>query len=206
MEEFDIVELLKYLKKRIVLMIIIFIVVVLGGMAYSKFNASPMYKSIATILITDDESFNSETSYHELNKDLVNTYVQLLKSDFILNQTIENLELNIEVEEKYNNLLVDSVNGSQVINIEVINASKSEAANIANEVVNVFDENLETFYQNKRLILLSDAVEAEKPYNINYKGDLKKYIIFGLLLSFGIVFIIFYGKSIIEELKNNKQK
>ena len=50
------------------------------------------------------------------------------------------------------------------------------------------------------------AEEAESPYNINIFKDLLIYLLVGIVISFGIIFVIFYFDTTIKSVEEIENK
>ena len=145
MEEINLKELFNYFKNRIVLILIIVLVVVLFGSIYSLFLKVPVYESMSSIVLVSDEGQaggNSSSSYSQtdaqLNKNLVSTYSEIVKSRRIAESVIKNLSLNYSVDELLEEVKVTNSDNTEIIKISVIDKDRGLAADIANEIVKVF--------------------------------------------------------------------
>ena len=133
METIDIKEMLDYFKSKISIIILITVVVGIIGCVYGLFIQVPVYKSSAKIVLISDSSemTNNEIS---LNKNLVGTYTEIIKSKRVLNQVIDNLGLDYSYSKLYGNVEVSSVTNTEVIVITVTDTDKTLAKDITNEI------------------------------------------------------------------------
>ena len=111
MEELDVKDFFKYIiSKQIIIILCIFLVVILGCIYTFKLKV-PKYKSNTTIVLTTENKSNSAITQNDLtlNKSLVLTYSEIVKSKKVLNQVIKNLDLNMTVEQLNSMISVQSV-------------------------------------------------------------------------------------------------
>ncbi len=213
MEEINLKELFAYFKARILLILIIILMVLLCGSIYSLFLKVPLYKSTSSIVLVNDSgeaSSNNNTSYNQtdaqLNKSLVDTYSEIVKSRRIAEPVIKNLSLNYSVSELLSEVKVTTTTNTEIIKISVIDKDKGLAADIANEIVKVLGEEIKTIYKLQNVSVIDKAVEADYPDNINYIKEFIIYVLAGIVLSCAIIFIVYYFDTTIksaEEIENN---
>lgn len=206
MEEIDLKELLSYFRSKIVWIIAIVIIVVGVGNIYTILTRVPMYQSNTTIvLVSENQNETYNSTELQMNKNLVSTYSEIIKSRKVLEQVIKNLNLNYSVGELSKNINVSAVTNTELIRISVGNSKASVATKIANEIANVFSEEIQKIYKLNNVSIVDVAVNASKPYNVNYIKDNIIYVAIGLVLSCGLIFINFYFDTTIktsEEIEN----
>lgn len=206
MEEIDLKELLDYFKSKWLLIISAIILAIGFGNLYTIFTRVPLYKSDTTIVLVSEnqnESYNS--SELQLNKNLVGTYSEIIKSRRVLEPVIENLGLEYNYTELKSNVNVSSVTNAEIIRITVGDKDAQVATSIANEIANVFSIEVQKIYKLNNVSVVDKAVDSIKPYNINYIKDNVIYAGIAIMLSCGIIFIKFYFDTTIktgEEIEN----
>ncbi len=201
MEEIDLKDLFDYFKGKISWIIISIAIALVIGNIYTMFTRVPYYKSSTSlVLVSEHGSDNStyNTSEQQLNKNLVSTYSEIIKSKMVLNTVISNLGLNYTATELQNNIMVSSVSNTEVIRISVSDADSNLAAQIADETANVFVQEVNKFYKLNNVTVLDKAEVALKPYNVNYVKDNIIYFLVGLIISCGVIFIFFYFDTTIK--------
>ena len=208
MEEINLKELIDYIKARVVLILFILLFVVVLGSTYSLFFKTPKYRSATTlVLVSDNGEASTQTTQTDvnLNKSLVPTYSEIIKTDAVMKQVIKNLALDYTPAYLKSNVTVSTVNNTEIIKVVVTDPDKSLAADIANEIVKVFSNQIKSIYKLQNVSQIDVAAEAGSPYNINIVKDLVIYILIGLVLSFGLVFVIFYFDTTVkssDEIEN----
>lgn len=191
METIDIKEMLEYFKSKISIIILITTVVGIIGCLYGIFVQVPVYKSSSTIVLISDSSelTNNEVS---LNKNLVSTYSEIIKSKRVLNQVIENLDLEYDYSKIYNSIEVSSVTNTEIIKITVTDEDKNIAKDIANETAEVFSKEIPELYSISNVNILDTAEEASAPSNISVAKQSILFVMVGLVLGLGLVFVLYY--------------
>lgn len=205
MEEIDLKELFTFIKSKIGLLIIITVGVCLIGCIYGLFIQKPMYSSYTTVILSGSEgTFNQADS--NLNKTLVDTYAEIVKSRRVLGQVIELLNLDLTYEELHNKIAVTAVNNTEIIKITVNDLDAIKAKNIANATANYFTKEVSDLYNLNNVDILDEAIEEDKPYNINIPKQIVIYFMLGFVLGAGVLFIIYYFDRTIKSVEQVEEK
>lgn len=164
----------------------------------------PKYESKVTLLLTQteekiDSNYSITQSDLSLNSTLIGTYSHIVKSGDVLKKVKENLKLNITVEELYENIKVNVANNTQILEILVQHKDSYKAKIIANEVSEVFAEKVNELYKINNVKIIDKATEGINPCNVNHVKDIAIFIIFGILMSFGIILIIYITDTTVKE-------
>lgn len=186
MEELDLKELfgIFWAKKiHIILLILIFVVI---GFIYSFILLVPEYQSITQILLAksntttqDGTNTGMTTSQVTLNQQLVSTYSELIKSESVLTQVRDNLQIEKSIEELREDITVSTKDDTEIIQIAVVDENADTARRIASEVANVFIEQIaKGYYAMDNVYIVDEPKTANTPYNINHLKDL---VIFGAI-------------------------
>lgn len=191
MEELDLKELFGIFwakKVHIILLILIFIVI---GFIYSYIFLVPEYQSITQILLAKSNATTQDgttqgmtTSQVTLNQQLVSTYRELVKSESVLTQVKDNLKIDKSIEELRKNITVSTKDDTEIIQISVVDEDAEMAKNIANEVANVFIEQIaKGYYAMDNVYVVDEAKVEEEPYNINHLKDLAIFGAIGFVVA-----------------------
>ena len=132
MEEIDLKRLAKTANNKKVLIVLIMIISVALGYIYSFYYVTPKYKSSVTMVLAQISQKNEEVTNSitqtdiTLNKNLVDTYGEIIKKNAILNEVIERLGLqDIETEDLLKMITVVTKNNTEMLTIEVANKAKN---------------------------------------------------------------------------------
>ena len=116
MEELDLKELFLFVKSKLGLLIIITAGVCLIGCIYGLFIQKPMYSSYTTVILSGHETTITQNDI-TLNKNLVNTYAEIVKSRRVLDLVSSDLNLNLSYEQLSNKVSVTAVDNTEIIRI-----------------------------------------------------------------------------------------
>lgn len=198
MENFDISRFFKVLANSKFYICLILLLFIAMGYFYTFYYVTPMYKSSATVVLVQNDGveLNQEISSITqsditLNQNLLSTYTKIAKSNKVLEQVIKNLNLNISVQELSSLVSVQSVKNTEVFKITVSNKDNALATSIANELLNVFSNEIKSLYNMNNVYTMDMAEVSNTPYNINHVKDIAIFAIIGLVISFGLVVVIY---------------
>lgn len=205
MEEIDLKELFEFFINKISLLIVITVGVCLLGSLYGLFIQKPMYSSYTTVILggTDTTITQSDIT---MNKNLVNTYAEIVKSRRVLDQVIDELSLDIDYGSLVGQISVSAVNNTEIIKITVNNEDGVVAKNIANMTATIFTDEIVNLYNMENVNILDEAIVTNKPYNINVVKQIIIYFMIGFILAAGILFVIYYFDRTIKSVEQVEQK
>ena len=208
MEEFNISEFIKYYFSLIVIVILFIILGAVGSWYYTDYIQVPMYKSQTSLVLTraGDSTGSITQNDISLNKNLVATYREIIKSRRILSNVISNLNLDITEKELSDKVSFTSSNDTELIVISVVDKDSKLARNIANEIAKVFKEEITTIYNIENISIVDVAIKAKDAYNVN---PLKQYVIgvgSGFLIGSLIITVMFYFDDSIKKPEDIEEK
>ena len=208
MEEIDLKELFDFIKGKLGTLAIITISVCLLGCVYGLFIQKPMYKSYTTVILGGSESTSSAITQNDINinRNLVETYAQIVKSRRVLDQVICELKLDTTYEELNNKIAVTALNNTEIIKITVNDTDAKKAMNIANVTASYFTDEIVDLYNMNNVNVLDKAFQSDTPYNINVMKQIIIYFMIGFVLAAGILFVIFYFDRTIKSVEQVEQK
>ena len=206
MEEINLKEVYSYFKSRLLWMILAIVVIVIIGNVYTILTRVPMYQSNTTIVLVGESKKEYSQTDSQLNQNLIGTYSEIITSRKVLQQVIDNLKLKMTVDELSKNITTSSVEDTEIIRITVNNEKKKMAVKIADEVASVFSEEIQDIYNLENVAIIDKAEEAVAPYNINYVKDNVIYLMIGVVLSFGVVFVMYYFDTTIKSSEIVEEK
>lgn len=188
MEELDLKDLFTVFwekKAQIILIVLIFAVI---GIAYTYFLVEPEYKAKTKLVLTQSLEGTEDGAITQaditLNSKLVSTYGELIKTDNILQTVVDNINNpEITINSIKNNVSVESVKSTELLEISVTNADPNYAATIANEIAKVFCEKVIEIYNISNTYILDRAVPTKTPYNINHTKDIVIFAFIGVVVA-----------------------
>ena len=206
MEEINLKEVYTYFKFRILWILIAIVAIVVIGNIYTIITRVPMYQSNTTLVLVGESKKEYSQTDSQLNQNLIGTYSEIITSRKVLQQVIDNLKLKMTVDELSQNITTSSVEDTEIIRITVNNEKKKMAAEIANEVADVFSDEIQDIYNLENVAIIDKAEVAKEPYNINYVKDNVIYLMIGVVLSFGVVFVMYYFDTTIKSSEIVEEK
>lgn len=192
MEELDLKELFEIFwskKVQILLIVLIFAVI---GVIYTMGFVTPVYTSSTTLVLATSNGENQSTTNTTnsitttditLNSKLVSTYSVLVRSKDVLGQVISNLGIDISWESLKNNVTVSAVEDTEVIEISVTDGNPQYAADIANEIANVFSNKVAEIYNINNVHIVDEAETPTGPSNINHTKDVVIFAFIGVVVA-----------------------
>ena len=197
MEEIDISQLLDYFKSKIVYIIFAMALAFAASAIYVYNFRVPEYTSYTTVLLTQSgESINANDL--NMNNSLVSNYSEIIKSKRVLKQVISNLNLDYEFGQLQGKIVVGEVNDTDLIKISVTDADAELAADIANEIADVFSKEIPIIYGTQNTSII-DVAEVSKV--ASSASALKIILIItlaGAFVAVVVVFVIFYFDTTIK--------
>ena len=201
MEEIDLTELFSYFLKRAYIIIIAALLCLVVGLTYTIFLKEPKYKSdVNVILVSKNSQSSSLQSDLAANQKLVATYRELVTSRSVLNEVIEDLDLTYTITELQKMITVQNVNETEIIKITVSSSKPKEAKEIANVIAVKFQDEVKDVYNLENVSIIDKAILDKNPYNINIIKESIIYIALGVVLSCGVIFVIYYFDNTIKSI------
>ncbi|MGL4344877.1 MAG: YveK family protein [Cellulosilyticaceae bacterium] len=154
---------------------VIALCVVIGGGAsfgFTKFMIDPQYTSKVTMFVSSNGNSNNASMVADLNaintsQKLVNTYVEILKSETVLREVVEKSGLNYTTQDIRNMMSASSVNGTEIFEVKIVSGSAEDSALIANTIAKVAPEEIIRVVKAGSVELIDEAVPASAPSSPN---------------------------------------
>lgn len=193
MEEIDINQLLSYFKSKIIYIIFAMAISFCLACIYINKFRVPEYTSFTTVLLNqanDSEQINA--TQVELNRKLISTYNEIIKSKKILNQVIDKLSLDYTYTDLVSKISVGEVGDTSIIKISVTDKDSTLAAEIANTIADVFSQEIVTIYNIKNISTIDKAEASSIASSTSTIKIIGVSTIAGAFISIAIIFILFY--------------
>lgn len=205
MEEINLRDLLSYFKKRLILFIVVVLFVVSAGTIYSVFILKPEYKSQATVILSSDKSKNTIQSEINANKNLIDTYTEVVKSHRVLDRVKSEMQIEDTYEQLVKKVTVASLKDTEIISISVVDLNKNHSYSLANRIADTFTDEIGQIYNDKSVNVLDRAVESQKPYNVDIVKQEAIYAAAGIVLATAVIFLMFYFDRTIKTTEQIEQ-
>ena len=205
MEEINLRDLLSYFKKHLILFIVVVLFVVSAGTIYSVFILKPEYKSQATVILSSDKSKNTVQSEINANKNLIDTYTEVVKSHRVLDRVKSEMQIEDTYEQLVKKVTVASLKDTEIISISVVDLNKNHSYSLANKIADTFTDEIGQIYNDKSVNVLDRAVESQKPYNVDIVKQEAIYAAAGIVLATAVIFLMFYFDRTIKTTEQIEQ-
>ena len=195
MEEIDLKELIgMFLEKKFLIIFVVILFAILG-VVYTTRYITPLYESSTSLVLVQtgdaENSLDSITTTDiTLNSKLVDAYAVVAKSKRVANKVSENLKLNMSIDSLRQSITVSSASDTQNLKVSVKHENPEEACKIANEVAEVFIEEVTEIYKVKNLYILDPAEINSNPCNINLTKNVAIFAFVGAVLVAGYILLI----------------
>lgn len=207
MGELDLFEFLHYYSNKILFVLLFVVIGFIGSYIFTFSTQIPIYESKTSLVLTKNDNNNATITQNDitLNKNLVPTYREIIKSRRILEQVIENINIDIDYETLTKNVEVNSIENTELIVIHVYDENSALAKRIADEIARVFKKEIVDIYSIENISIIDEAQISTKPYNVHV---LKQFVIgcgLGFLISSLIVALFFYFDDTVkteEDIEN----
>ena len=195
MEEIDLRDFFKHLKKFIIPMVVVGVLAVAGILFYDLSVKTPLYTASTTVVLAQsaaNETATTTLNDINVNQKLVSTYSEIVKSRRVLQQAIDELGLDMTAEQLAKQVKVSAIDDTEIIRISVAYADQSRAAEITDKIAEIFTKEIADIYKLNNVNILDEAKTPEKPSN---DTTIRDTAIAALIAVFGVMaiaFVIFY--------------
>jgi len=168
--EIDIKEIFAALLRKIWMVILAAVIGVVLFYGYTAYFVTPMYRASVSIYVnnTNAQSQSGITSSDlATSQKLVNTYVNILKSDRVLDKVIKAADLDLSASEVRKMLEASAMNGTEMFQVDVSNPDPEVAAEIANAITTVAPAEIAEIVVGSSTKIVDHAKIPEKPYAPN---------------------------------------
>lgn len=138
--EIDLLEVLSIIKANLVWIILAAILLGFDGYAITKYTITPQYEASVNMIVNTKTDNTNAVSTDNINsaKNLVSTYAIIIKSNKVLNQVIDNLNLkDMDYDMLNNKVTVSAINDTQVMRIAVQDPDPDLACKIVKEIAKI---------------------------------------------------------------------
>lgn len=174
-KEINLAELFIILRKHIRLVGAVTLLFLLIGF-YIMLRETPLYTSTTRIIIG-------------AQADEMKTLQVIIKDVTVLQKVVDELDLPLSPEKLVENIEVESVDSSQVVNISVVYPDPNLAAEIANKTAEIFKEEAPNIVNFSEIRFLSAAKVNTEQVNKS-SGTALKFGLIGLAAGIGFAFLV----------------
>lgn len=205
-------ELKQFLKlfwdKKLLIIIVMIVFAVMGG-AKTKYFTTPVYQASGKLICARTEEGINEgatVSSSELSmpSSLADTYAELIKSDLVVNQVIQNLGLGMTAQQLSGSVALTPLT-RVYYQVSVTNTDAEKAAQITNEFIKVFSEEVKKFYEIDNIYVVDNAEVPGGPINIDMSKDIKIFAGIGFVVAAAAVVMMFIFNNTVTNSEQIKR-
>ena len=187
-------EIIDAVKKRWKIIALTTVLATVVSGIFSFFVISPTYEASTKIFIgkegAESEGYNS--SDVSMYQNLIKTYSELIKTKDLVNKAIDNSEYDLSVNSVLNGITVNTLTGTQILQISYQSKSPSIAKNMLESITNEFITKAEELVPNGNVKILESVELPKNPVAPNKKMNIAIAFTLGMMVGFGIVFLLEY--------------
>ena len=189
-KEINLKNLFAVIRRRLWISIVLTIITTSVGAAYSIYFKTPLYASSARILI-------------QTNNDVMNTFTVMINEPAVMEKVAAELNINRSASALSGQISAESIQGSQIVRITVVDKDSELAAKIANTTAAVYKQAAASILKFNDVSILSEAkaMKHSVPININHTKTIMIAFFVGLVLSIGFIFLL---DSLDDKIKSER--
>lgn len=168
--EISLQEIFMILWSKVLIIVLCTIVGGLVAFGISAFVIDPTYTSRISMYVNNNANADSTVAnINDINasQKLVSTYIEILKSDNVLQKVAEETGLSYTPAQMRKMMSASSVNGTEIFEVKVITKDPDEAALIANTIAELAPEEIIRVVKAGSVELIDQAIPAKSPSSPN---------------------------------------
>lgn len=195
--EFDLIDLLLYMRKRLWIIILAVVVFTMAGYVGSKMFMTPEYTASARVYVVyeveneNDGALDEDYTQQLMAGQLRNDCVVLLGDVRVTEDVVKNLELNSSAAGLSARLNVEAQDNTRILNLSITDTDPHRAARILNEVCNVGKEKIKEMVGEDVLQVVHYAEVPGGPSSPSPKRNATVAAILGMVLAVSIMVVVF---------------
>lgn len=150
------------------------------------FAITPTYRASVTIYVnnTADGKNVSAVTGGDLTtaQKLVHTYVNIIKSDSVLDKVVEAGKFNVTAQGIREAMTASQIDDTEMFRVSISHADPKLAAELANTIADVAPRVISTFVEGSSTKIIDHAKVPENPYTPNYKRNIALGALVGVML------------------------
>ena len=192
MDEINLGEMFAYFKAKLHILLIILALIFGLGSFYVFFMQKPKYEATATVIVSSDKSNANLPGEVATNKNLIDTYTQVVKSHRVLDKVKNDINIEQPYDEMLKMINVSAIKGTEIINITTTDRDAEFATKMTNKIADHFVKEIAKIYNDRNINVLDSAVTPTEPANIKIVRQEIMVFAAGLIVSVSILFLVSY--------------
>lgn len=196
--EIDVFAMLKTLWKRKFSIVLVALVFAIAAFGYSAFLAKKEYQSTSRIYVVSRQNQDNNAltnSDLQAGSYLVKDYREIILSQNVLSQAIEELKLDMTPAELSKKISVSVPTDTRILSITVKDGDPKEAARIANGLRNVAAEKIIAVTKVSDVTTLDEAEVPQSPSSPN----IRRNVLLGFIAGAGLMVVLMVVVEVLDD-------
>ena len=196
--EIDVFAMLKTLWKRKFSIVLVALVFAIAAFGYSAFLAKKEYQSTSRIYVVSRQNQDNNAltnSDLQAGSYLVKDYREIILSQNVLTQAIEELKLDMTPVELSKKISVSVPTDTRILSITAKDGDPKEAARIANGLRNVAAEKIISVTKVSDVTTLDEAEVPQSPSSPN----IKRNVLLGFIAGAGLMVVLLVVLEVLDD-------
>ena len=196
--EIDVFSMLKTLWKRKFSIVLVALVFAIAAFGYSAFLAKKEYQSTSRIYVVSRQNQDNNAltnSDLQAGSYLVKDYREIILSQNVLSQAIEELKLDMTPAELLKKISVSVPTDTRILSITAKDGDPKEAARIANGLRNVAAEKIISVTKVSDVTTLDEAEVPQSPSSPN----IKRNVLLGFIAGAGLMVVLMVVVEVLDD-------
>lgn len=196
--EIDVFAMLKTLWKRKFSIVLVALVFAIAAFGYSAFLAKKEYQSTSRIYVVSRQNQDNNAltnSDLQAGSYLVKDYREIILSQNVLSQAIEELKLDLTPAELSKKISVSVPTDTRILSITAKDGNPKEAARIANGLRNVAAEKIIAVTKVSDVTTLDEAEVPQSPSSPN----IRRNVLLGFIAGAGLMVVLLVVVEVLDD-------
>ena len=196
--EIDVFAMLKTLWKRKFSIVLVALVFAIAAFGYSAFLAKKEYQSTSRIYVVSRQNQENNAltnSDLQAGSYLVKDYREIILSQNVLTQAIEELKLDLTPAELSKKISVSVPTDTRILSITAKDGDPKEAARIANGLRNVAAEKIISVTKVSDVTTLDEAEVPQSPSSPN----IRRNVLLGFIAGAGLMVVLMVVVEVLDD-------
>ena len=196
--EIDVFAMLKTLWKRKFSIVLVALVFAIAAFGYSAFLAKKEYQSTSRIYVVSRQNQDNNAltnSDLQAGSYLVKDYREIILSQNVLTQAIEELKLDMTPAELSKKISVSVPTDTRILSITAKDGDPKEAARIANGLRNVAAEKIISVTKVSDVTTLDEAEVPQSPSSPN----IRRNVLLGFIVGAGLMVVLLVVVEVLDD-------
>lgn len=184
-------DLLTEIWKKFYIVVIAMIITGVLSYSFSAFALTPKYKSAVNLIVNTTSTSTDYVSNDNITsaKNLVATYSVVIKSNTVLNQVIDNLNLDMTYNDLSNAMTVQAVNNTQIMEVSVLHPDPQVAKAIVDQITQIAPDIIVEAVEAGSCKVISQVTVSVKPVTPNIPQNVLFAMVIGVFIAVVVIIV-----------------